>query len=346
MEGGRIIQQERGGEVIVNEALENFKSMYYLLKGKRDTDIKLFNDDRVINRSDIIVLNQKINDKLYTITINSRVTSVTVTLTNNEVKDFGNWLAFEDYDWHQACHTHSILIEWDFNAIFPNQTTNIPQTHTVRLRIGSGLRPHEFFHVMMVGGEDFEIGEAMSDMVCKIDFVNNHLCTELRAIITDWYNALPKNKPSNSLVKLSSKNKGKIELFINFMLILTCVFIINVGLKALLPFIDLSTNDKIVKWVYLSISASFPLFFVILTIGNFYSNRIIEKTIGRFRRSPMIILTRGDSNKVTETKGENNKLLQDLAWKIAVTICANLIGLGFGQFLPDILKKILDYYLH
>lgn len=342
---GPILKQERGGAVIANEALETFKSMYYLLKGKRDTDIKLFNNNKKFTRSDIINLNQNIQNKLNNHTVVCGITNVTVTLANREIKDFGNWLSFEDAEWHQSCQTLSIVIEWDFNITFPNQFSSIPQTHTMRVRIGSGLRPNEFFHVVMSGGEDFEIEEVMSEMVCKIDFVNNQLCNELKNIVAEWYEALPQNKPSTNVIKFCNRHRGKIELFISFSFLVTAIFFLNIVFRALIPYLNLNTNQNLIKYIFLAISGSFPLLYVALKISAFYSDRVIDKTISRFRKNPIIELTKGDKNKVEEIKTENNKLLKDLGWKILVSIIVNLLGLIFGQYLPDVVNKIANFYL-
>jgi hypothetical protein len=345
MEEGKIIKTERGGEVVTNEALETYKSMYYLFKGKRDTEIKLFDEGKKFKRSDLIELNQKIQNKLHNHTVHSDVTNITVTLSNKEIKDYGSWVSFEDKEWHQSAMTHSIVIEWDVNLQFPNQFSSIPQTHTIRLRIGSGLRPNELFQVVMSGGEDFEIGEVMSEMVCKIDFVNNHICNELQGIVSDWYAALPLNEPTNAWIKRCGSHRGKIELFINFLFLSTVVFILNIIFVSLIPYLSLSSNVQVTKWVFASLTITFPILYVCMKVSNFYSERVIDKTIRRFRRNPMIELTRGDLNKIAEVKRENNKLLKDLAMKITVTIIFNVGCWIGGQFLPSIVEKIAKFYL-
>lgn len=330
-----------------NEAittLDSFQAMYYLLKGKRDTDIKLFDENKIFSKSDFIELNDRIGKKLQNHEVNSGITRVTVTLSNKEIKDYGNWISFQSSEWHESCYTHSVVIEWDFNILFPNQFGPVPQTHTVRVRIGSGMRPNEFFHVVMTGAEDFEIEEVMSEMVCKIDFVNTHLCNELKNIVSEWYSALPKNQPTSLWVKRVSRHRGKLELFINFLFLITATFILNLGFRSFIPYLNLSQGAYAMKWLFLALTLSFPVLYVCLRVSNFYGDRIIEGTVRRFKRSPMILLTRGDANRQAETKTENNKLIKDLATKMTVTLLANVLGWILSQYIPHVLDAILKYY--
>lgn len=340
----QVVRIERGGEVVTNEALENFKAMFNFLKGKRDTDIKLFHADKLISRSDLVELNQKVQDKLHLHTVHGSTVNVAITLSNSEVKTFGNWAAFESYDWHQTCFTQTIVLEWDFNILFPNHTVQVPQPHSMRVRIGAGLRPNEFFQVVMSGAEDFEIGEVMADVVFKIDFVNTNLCAELKNLVTAWHEALPKNRPQNSLVRFTRRHKGKIELFIIFIMLISFVFIANIAIVTALPYVNVKTNAQVIKWIYFALSASFPVFYVIWQTSDFYANRVIEKTIERYRKAPMIQLTRGDNNRINETATINNQLLKDLGVNLIGALVGSVLTLLFGQVVPFLVKWFIGVY--
>ncbi len=232
-----IVPNGDSGKILNNDALDNFKSIHYYLKGKRDTFIKLFHDGKLFTREDILELNRLVHQKLYFLNIQGSITSITIELNNKEIKDFGNWAEFERHEWFTSAQTISINIIWDFNVIFPNQPIQeLPQPHNMRVRIGGGLRPNEFFHVVMNGGEDFDVEQAMSEMVCKIDFVNDHLCNELKNIVSDWYDCLVVNKLTNKWIIIISKHKGKISLiFITFFLSL-CILICNIGVRAFIEY--------------------------------------------------------------------------------------------------------------
>ena len=50
--------------VVDENQMKQFQSLYYLIKGKRDTDIKLFTENKQFDFSDITELNAKIYKKL------------------------------------------------------------------------------------------------------------------------------------------------------------------------------------------------------------------------------------------------------------------------------------------
>lgn len=75
-----------------------FKSLYYLIKGKRDTDIKLFTDHKQFSFSDIVELNDKVYRKLKLHELITDIVNVTVGLDNKKIKTFGNWTEFRNTD--------------------------------------------------------------------------------------------------------------------------------------------------------------------------------------------------------------------------------------------------------
>lgn len=99
--------------------IKHFQSLYYLFKGKRDTDIKLFDDYKQFTYSDIIELNAKINKKLELYEKLTDLVNVTVGLDKNEIRTFGNWHEFTQTDWNISAKTKYISLEWDFNVILP-----------------------------------------------------------------------------------------------------------------------------------------------------------------------------------------------------------------------------------
>jgi hypothetical protein len=341
-----IVPNGDSGKILNNDALDNFKSIHYYLKGKRDTFIKLFHDGKLFTREDILELNRLVHQKLYFLNIQGSITSITIELNNKEIKDFGNWAEFERHEWFTSAQTISINIIWDFNVIFPNQPIQeLPQPHNMRVRIGGGLRPNEFFHVVMNGGEDFDVEQAMSEMVCKIDFVNDHLCNELKNIVSDWYDCLVVNKPTNKWIVIISKHKGKISLiFITFFLSL-CILICNIGVRAFIEYIDVSNQSGFFKWQYFLITVTVPIIYVCLITSQFYANRIIDRTIFKFRQLPTINLTKGDKNSILSIKEANNKLMKQFVEKGVITIAIGFVTYVIGQFLPTIIKSAANYFL-
>ena len=60
----QVQNNEEKPVAVINEIqIKQFQSLYYLFKGKRDTDIKLFDDNKQFTYFEIIELNNKIYKK-------------------------------------------------------------------------------------------------------------------------------------------------------------------------------------------------------------------------------------------------------------------------------------------
>lgn len=320
-----------GQGITSNDQLEQFKSLYYFFKGKRDTDIKLFDDYKQFKHRDIIELNDKIYKKLLN---HQRVTdtnSVVVSLSNKEIKTFGSWQEFLQYDWNISATTNYITIEWDFNLILPNQTHLVPQTHTLRVRIGSGLRPNEIIQVIFQGGEETDLEEAQAQVVCKIDFVNAQICSELKTIVTEWYDTLSNNSEDHKLIQFINKHKVKIQQGVIVLFLLSGITVLNFITHFMVSNIPSgSTNDLLTKF-YLITTCSIVAIYIFYISGTLYADRILEKRIRKFRRNPMFEFTKGDENKLKETEKKNSTLLRKLFWDLALAILINVSTFVIGK---------------
>jgi hypothetical protein len=329
-----------GQSLATNDQLEQFKSLYYLFKGKRDTDIKLFNDFKQFRNRDIIELNDKIYNKLENHQKVTDTNSVVVSLSNKEIKTFGSWQEFLRYDWNISATTNYITIEWDFNLILPNQTHPVPQTHTLRVRIGSGLRPNEMIQVIFQGGEETDLEEAQAQVVCKIDFVNAQICSELKTIVTEWYDALPNNSEDHKLIRFINKHKVKIQQGVIVLFLLSGITILNFITHFIVSNIpNGSTNDLLTKF-YLITTCSFVAIYIFYISGTLYADRILDRRIRKFRRNPMFEFTKGDENKLKETENKNSALLKKLFWDLTLAIIINVLAFGIGKAFPTIAEII------
>ena len=199
--------------IIDESQIKQFQSLYYLIKGKRDTDIKLFTEFKQFSFQDVLELNDKVYKVLELHQLVTDILNVNVGLENKEIKTFGSWNEFKNTDWNISARTKYITIEWDFNLLFQNQFHNVPQTHTMRVRIGNSLKPSEMIQVVFQGGDEYELEEAQAQMSCKIDFINAQICNQLKTIVSEWYEALPKNSDDHKLIKLILKHEVKIQNF-------------------------------------------------------------------------------------------------------------------------------------
>ncbi len=334
------INNNSGNDLSTIDQLEQFKTLYYLLKGKRDTDIKLFDSYKHFRHRDIIELNEKIYKKLHNHELVTDTNSVVVSFSNKEIKTFGNWQEFLRFDWNISATTNYITIEWDFNLILPNKFFKTPQTHSLRVRIGSGLRPNEIIQVIFQGGEETELAEAQAQVVCKIDFVNAQICSELKTIVTEWYDALPNNSEDHRLIRIINKHKVKIQQGVIVLFLLAGITILNFLTHFFISNTpDGSTNVLLTRF-YLITTCSFVLIYIFYISGTLYADRILDKRIRKFSRNPMFELTKGDENKLRETEKKNNLLLKKLFWDLVLAIIINVLAFGIGNLFPKIAEMI------
>jgi hypothetical protein len=336
-----IIQNEnpkQNNALAKQEQLENFKSLYYFFKSKRDTDIKLYNDYKQFRKRDIAELNNKINEKIRLHSHLTKTTQVTIGLEYGHVIPFGTWESFESFDWNCSETTKFLSIEWDFNVLLENQFhEKIPQTHTLRIRMGNGLKPSEMIQVIFMGGEEHELEEAQSQMVSKIDFVNAQICADFKNIVSEWYKALPKNNKEQWIVPFLAKNREKVRQFITILFLFSGVVLCQGIFNRYFTLKDdgKELKDMLINF-YFALGYTFVLMYLFYIIGKFYSNRIIDRTVERLRKYPMFEFTKGDENKKGDTDSKNKKLIKQLIFGIVISILANAASYGISELLKII----------
>ncbi|CAA0239327.1 hypothetical protein [Tenacibaculum maritimum] len=333
------LEETQNKVAVIDEAqMKQFQSLYYLIKGKRDTDIKLFTDFKQFEYSDIIELNSKIYKKLELHQLVTDIVNVTVGLNNKEIKSFGNWNEFVNTDWNISACTKYISLEWDFNLILPNQTHQVPQTHTLRVRIGNNLKPSEMIQVVFQDGEEYDLDEAHAQMSCKIDFINSQICNELKTVVSEWYDALKKNSEEHKLIKFILKHEVKFQNFIILSFLTAGTILVNYLFSVLYESsISFLPSDNAHK-LFLFLTSSVVALFLFYQSGKLYADRMMRKQIGRLRRNPMFDFTKGDKNKFSEVAKDNKKYLIALLKTITIGISVN----GLSALIGFILEKIIE----
>lgn len=182
----RIITHD-DGTIIDEKGLKNASAILALLHGKSDSICRLFRREISVNRADLNSLNDLMVAKLALHTVSPVTTTIVISFSNKRVVTFKSWVEFESYNFDlENSSTKSINIQWDFFAYFSNY--EVPQRHTITVRIASTPKPSDLFKALIGGGfddeEDFEIKSCT--MICKVDFVNNTLAEELVNIAERW----------------------------------------------------------------------------------------------------------------------------------------------------------------
>lgn len=209
----------------------------------------------------------------------------------------------------------------------------------MRVRIGNSLKPSEMIQVVFQGGDEYELEEAQAQMSCKIDFINAQICNQLKTIVSEWYDALPKNSDDHKLIKFILKHEVKIQNFIIFSFLTSAIILLNylfsISIKNDIEILPKDINQKMFFFLTLSIG----VFYVFYKSGQLLSSRMTNKQINKLKRNPMFEFTKGDRNRFAEVKTENEKLIKGLFVTILIGLSINGLSALFGFIIELIVKK-------
>ncbi|AXY72692.1 hypothetical protein D3H65_01310 [Paraflavitalea soli] len=311
--------------------IETLKSVYYWLNAKPDTHMKVFGGARLVTYNDLLDINAKIQDKLQIHQLVANITTITVIFEKGEVKSFNAWEVFKNNHWEVPQKTESISINWDISIKLPNY--KLPQKHTLKVRIGSSLRPNEVFHLIANGDDEIELRENLSFLVCKVDFINIILSRELINIVEVWYNSLEKLHPQSRIQTFLEKHKSTLSRVGHYMTTTIGLAFLFIAFKIHLKYINLVEFGKEAYldgmfWAMLM----FAIYFVSNIIGASFGSFVFEK-IGKYQNPHYFSITKGDKNEQTEINRKNKKISSNLIWHFIIRATVAIISLLVSKFI-------------
>lgn len=282
----------------------NISALLSLLHGKNDSICKLFNKEIKVNIVNLKQLNKMMCDKLETHNVDAITTTVDIAFLNKQILHFKSWQEFEDYDFQAVnSSTKSVFIQWDFFIRVDGY--EIPQRHTVNIRIASSPQPSDMFKVLLSGGfdESHDIDIQGSTMICKVDFINNTLAEELVNIAAKW----------NDLCESSVHEKGKFLQFLylnrskiaNIVEISTILLICSTIalLTKLTGVFSFSANNITVFWFLMLFSL--PLFCAIKDVSRLFGKHIFNR-LGEVMQIHIFNISHGDVKSNERIKKDSN----------------------------------------
>ena len=134
---------------------EQMRSLFYLLNGKPDSQLKIFDFPIQVNKNDIINLHSRIHTKLETHDVSASIISVRLGYNDSSFNEFGTWEGFASYQWETDARVQEINLKWDFFLEIKNYSA--PQRHVLVVRMTNDFKPSNFFQVLTSSNkEDFE----------------------------------------------------------------------------------------------------------------------------------------------------------------------------------------------
>ncbi len=306
--------------------LDTLKSFYYWANAKPDQTVKIFKDSRKIHIEDIVSLNNNVQEKIKNHNLFSNITTVDIIFKKWKIKTFSQWEEFIRTDWNILPEVvKSISIKWDINIKLPQ--FELPQRHTMQVRIGSWVNASEFFQMMVSWDDDVEREESRAFAVCKVDFVNTVIANELITITETWYDCLKKGSGKWWLQK-------NIEEYRNIISQLSKYLISSSGLLILFILFRQSHKDEIINGfnntIYLDLYAwilgIFVVYFVTSLIGS-WVRELMHMSIYRLNEPNIFEITKGDKNSQYEIENKNNKIILKFCIWFFTTVLSVIISL-------------------
>ncbi len=322
-----IVSQQNNSQHPVN--LDDFKAWYYLINAKPDTELRLLSTGKVLELGDIRSINERVLNKLENHDIVANSISINFFLSQGKIKDYKNWAEFERENWDTVNEVvKSLSITWDIAIKLPQYEN--PQRHSLKLRIGNLIPPKDMFQLMFTSDNMLEIIEAGANGVCKVDFVNEIIATELLNIVSNWYDGLkdaPEYKPVQKIMKKSGGDLSRIIRQSTPFLILILIIAYSNYLYPVLGIDDTLSISNL--------QTIFIIFVIVYIIGLFLGKYIevyIDKKIAKFEDYPKFTITRGDQNYINAIEEKNKSLTWNIITRVFWIFVAYLCTLLFKFF--------------
>lgn len=289
--------------------LDEYKSLFYQLNAKLDTEIRLLHGKKNLELADIRSINEQISAKLRNHDLVADIASINFVLSNRKIKDYAIWAEFERENWDTVNEkVLTLTIKWDIAIKLPQY--KLPQRHSLKIRIGTEIPPKDIIQLILTSDDITELIEARTPSICKVDFVNDILAAELMSIVVNWYEGLrdlPETNPLNSfLVK-----KGRLlSEIIRYSSPIVLLIISYQYYDYFMPLIGIQEQMSLK-----SLEALLILFAAIFIVGIFLGfkfERFIDERIEKFEEHPRFSITRGDKKSAEEFERTNKKLTNQI----------------------------------
>lgn len=213
---GPLQKHKRDPSAIVAKAnKDTLRSLFHLLSGRPDSKVKLFHREVVITLEELTELNRKVTEKLGlhdTIGVNA---SATVKFDKQQSVEFGSVAELIDFDWNKPYKTKELTFRWDFLIQLP--AFEVPQRHTLTVRVASPPSPQEFLRLMISQDPDEadELDGRLALCVARVDFISHRLADELIDIVEEWNTGLHESQDCAKWLKTVRKHSSKAMWVVN-----------------------------------------------------------------------------------------------------------------------------------
>jgi hypothetical protein len=319
---------QRADEVVAKLPRDQLKSLFYLLNGKPDSRIKVFSRPIYLNKEDISELNDCVTRKLKTHRVDSQITTMSVGYKGSEIQEFGTWHEFEQHPWNEPECIEEIVIKWDFLVRLDQY--ELPQRHTLLVRISSDMKPGKFLQLIASGNsDDFEkIDVLTSPAFCRVDFINAQISKELINVVSDWYEGRKQPALIPDFYYWFKRKRQRIAEALHH----SIPFMFSLLWMSFFYWMDSNIYNGDVDlrisaiWIFFGLYALNPMH----KVGHMLASKVFGK-LEKLEGSKVVFeFTSGDKKKIAEITDTNRqrgrKFLKASAWALFLNILAGLIA--------------------
>lgn len=309
-------------------ALKDVKALFYNTVTTADHTDKVYNRDVVVGVEDILLLNERVIEKLRQYREAGFAVSISIKYENNKEIQLSRWDDFKSYTNYEDSPISSIVLKWDFNAVFEGY--QFPQKHTLMVKISNGMRPEEMLNIIFSGGiENFnEFDNSFVPIVARVDFIDRLMGDELLTIVTNWVSGLRDSSIDRwPLLTACKKHKRKIALLVDYG---TYFFALAMSVFAINQFINPFLSKQVFEMQMSDIANLinlFLLFFFLAFAGRRITSGIgttLFDTLKDYGLSYVFDITRGDKRRKEKMQKQEKYDKIKIITGLLLTIVANI----------------------
>lgn len=339
-------QLECKNELKVSEdekTLDKFRDFVFKMNAKPDSETKIFSKAIRVTLEDIEILRTRIIEKLRMHCPNEDacITRITINFSNHTSFDYDTWAKFKQENFERSDYVESITIKWDFQVSMPMY--ELPQHHSLVVKISSGLTFPEFMSLMVSGKiEDVNDISIMDNVVvARVEFINTLLGDELLNVVSNWVsNCELSNYDSNKLLLFARKYRKYFSLFIEYLSRTVSILITFSVLALYLYNIEFNlVRDNVnvlLAQLFLMCGVAFSVLYILQKLSHKCAGFIYDK-LSQYGQGYIFEITSGDKKR-KRTTAKNDKRT---AVKVIFNFLAAVIFNVFCSIVCNVIIKCI-----
>lgn len=318
------------------------RSLLQLLNAKVDSTTQLFPKDVIVTADDIKDLNYRISQKINLPHIHSKSTAISIKYTNQKTMQFTTWDEFQNYSWEEVASIRYITILWEF--YIDEEGYQLPQKHSIMVRISSGMKVEEMLQLIMSGKlEEMEsLEKDFVPIVCRVDFVNTFLVDDIINLVDKWNKGLKVPEICDNFMYKIKSYRRYIANFVKYGIKLITWLVIFMSTMEIFDIIEVTEVQHLTMHNLKQMSLF--IMFIIFGYGtmNWLGQKIAESIFDglyNYGKTFTFDITKGDKNKQEKLAQIGKKSMWRFIWQLFSALVAGTACSVLSTFITNYMFK-------